>query len=198
MSQSQFPKSFCVYLLVGSYYNIFLSDSLLKRSKIALKTKTDEHVKSNSAWIRWEFAFVIAGRYWKYRQLLLYYCMISGSRRPLNPRDQQNFRRQLLSRRKVAQMLIAVVIMFGVCYLPVHLLNILRYNVYVKSYFLLLLDNKACTSAYGKFICICVIKYTHIWTKHFKINNYLYAKFASFADMLRCLWETGWTSYLPW
>jgi hypocretin (orexin) receptor 2 len=34
---------------------------------------------------------------------------------------------QMLSRRKVAKMLIAVVVMFGVCYLPVHLLNILRY-----------------------------------------------------------------------
>lgn len=34
---------------------------------------------------------------------------------------------QVLSRRKVAKMLIAVVIMFGICYLPVHLLNILRY-----------------------------------------------------------------------
>ncbi|XP_074642575.1 orexin receptor type 2-like isoform X2 [Tubulanus polymorphus] len=34
---------------------------------------------------------------------------------------------QLQSRRKAAKMLIAVVIMFAICYLPVHLLNILRY-----------------------------------------------------------------------
>lgn len=34
---------------------------------------------------------------------------------------------QLQARRKVAKMLIAVVVMFGICYLPVHLLNILRY-----------------------------------------------------------------------
>ena len=33
---------------------------------------------------------------------------------------------QLLARRKAAKMLIAVVVMFGICYLPVHLLNILR------------------------------------------------------------------------
>ena len=33
---------------------------------------------------------------------------------------------QLIARRKAAKMLIAVVIMFGICYLPVHLLNILR------------------------------------------------------------------------
>lgn len=36
-------------------------------------------------------------------------------------------RTQMLSRRKVAKMLIAVVVMFGICFLPVHLLNILRY-----------------------------------------------------------------------
>ena len=34
---------------------------------------------------------------------------------------------QLLARRKAAKMLIAVVVMFGICYLPVHLLNILRW-----------------------------------------------------------------------
>jgi len=35
-------------------------------------------------------------------------------------------RSQMLARRKVAKMLIAVVVMFGICFLPVHLLNILR------------------------------------------------------------------------
>lgn len=35
-------------------------------------------------------------------------------------------KQQLLARRKAAKMLLAVVVMFGVCYLPVHLLNILR------------------------------------------------------------------------
>ena len=34
---------------------------------------------------------------------------------------------QTLARRNVAKMLIAVVWMFAICYLPVHLLNILRY-----------------------------------------------------------------------
>ena len=38
-----------------------------------------------------------------------------------------NAEQQLLARRKAAKMLIAVVVMFGVCYLPVHLLNILRW-----------------------------------------------------------------------
>jgi len=33
----------------------------------------------------------------------------------------------ILCRRNAAKMLIAVVVMFGICYLPVHLLNILRY-----------------------------------------------------------------------
>jgi len=35
-------------------------------------------------------------------------------------------RSQMLTRRNVAKMLIAVVVMFGICFLPVHLLNILR------------------------------------------------------------------------
>jgi len=35
-------------------------------------------------------------------------------------------RSQVMTRRNVAKMLIAVVVMFGVCFLPVHLLNILR------------------------------------------------------------------------
>ncbi|GFR92005.1 orexin receptor type 2 [Elysia marginata] len=34
---------------------------------------------------------------------------------------------QIISRRKAARMLIAIVIMFGICYLPVHLMNVLRY-----------------------------------------------------------------------
>jgi hypocretin (orexin) receptor 2 len=33
---------------------------------------------------------------------------------------------QLAARRKAAKMLVAVVVMFAVCYLPVHLLSILR------------------------------------------------------------------------
>ncbi|GIY40620.1 hypothetical protein CDAR_531881 [Caerostris darwini] len=36
---------------------------------------------------------------------------------------------QIQSRRKAAKMLIAVVVIFGLCYLPVHLLNALRYTV---------------------------------------------------------------------
>lgn len=42
---------------------------------------------------------------------------------------------QLRARRKAAKMLVAVVVMFAVCYFPVHLLNILRYELagsYVK------------------------------------------------------------------
>ncbi|GIY69827.1 orexin receptor type 2, partial [Caerostris darwini] len=36
---------------------------------------------------------------------------------------------QIQSRRKAAKMLIAVVVIFGLCYLPVHLINALRYTV---------------------------------------------------------------------
>ncbi|ELU16138.1 hypothetical protein CAPTEDRAFT_182424 [Capitella teleta] len=50
--------------------------------------------------------------------------------KPLNADGKSSHhevRQQVTSRRNVAKMLIAVVIMFGICYLPVHLLNILRY-----------------------------------------------------------------------
>ncbi|XP_066904711.1 orexin receptor type 2 isoform X2 [Halyomorpha halys] len=40
---------------------------------------------------------------------------------------------QLRSRRKAAKMLVAVVIMFALCYLPVHLLSILRYTVNIPQ-----------------------------------------------------------------
>ncbi|KAK2171294.1 hypothetical protein NP493_1081g02030 [Ridgeia piscesae] len=40
---------------------------------------------------------------------------------------KSNEHSQILVRRKTAKMLIAVVAIFGICYLPVHLLNILRY-----------------------------------------------------------------------
>lgn len=38
----------------------------------------------------------------------------------------ENLEGQLNSRRKAAKMLVAVVLVFGICYLPVHLLSILR------------------------------------------------------------------------
>ena len=44
----------------------------------------------------------------------------------LHPDGKSNSEALLNTRRKVAKMLMAVVIMFGICYLPVHLLNILR------------------------------------------------------------------------
>jgi len=40
-------------------------------------------------------------------------------------------RSQMMTRRNVAKMLIAVVVMFGVCFLPVHLLNILRSSIFL-------------------------------------------------------------------
>ncbi|CAG5114609.1 unnamed protein product, partial [Candidula unifasciata] len=45
--------------------------------------------------------------------------MLDGNR---NAQDEQ-----IVSRRKAARMLIAVVIVFGLCYMPVHLMNLLRY-----------------------------------------------------------------------
>ena len=60
----------------------------------------------------------------------LYLLIILAGRDQLHPSaDGRNSSSepQLLARRKAAKMLIAVVVMFGICYLPVHLLNILRW-----------------------------------------------------------------------
>ncbi len=64
--------------------------------------------------------------------LLRFYCVLTrhnilfAGRDQLHPSGNSATESQLQSRRKVAQMLISVVCMFGFCYLPVHLLNILR------------------------------------------------------------------------
>jgi hypocretin (orexin) receptor 2 len=53
---------------------------------------------------------------------------LSASRRnTLNTNANITTEGQLRSRRKAAKMLVAVVIMFAVCYFPVHVLSILRY-----------------------------------------------------------------------
>ncbi|XP_023220141.1 orexin receptor type 2-like [Centruroides sculpturatus] len=43
--------------------------------------------------------------------------------------NQDSIESQIRSRRKAAKMLIAVIVMFGLCYLPVHLINTLRYTI---------------------------------------------------------------------
>jgi hypocretin (orexin) receptor 2 len=55
--------------------------------------------------------------------------MSASRRNTLNTNANTTTEGQLRSRRKAAKMLVAVVIMFAVCYFPVHLLNILRYGV---------------------------------------------------------------------
>ena len=53
--------------------------------------------------------------------------LYAGSRKGTREQDgKSSTENQLQSRRKAAKMLIAVVVMFGLCYFPVHLLNILR------------------------------------------------------------------------
>lgn len=47
---------------------------------------------------------------------------------------------QLKSRRKAAKMLVAVVIMFAMCYIPVHVYSILQY-VSIPEFMLLLFFN---------------------------------------------------------
>jgi hypothetical protein len=43
-----------------------------------------------------------------------------------NSAAMAKMKQQLISRRKAAKMLISVAILFAICYLPIHLLNILR------------------------------------------------------------------------
>ena len=63
----------------------------------------------------------------KRKHTILRYNESLAGRDQLHPSSTNvNAEMQLQSRRKAAKMLIAVVIMFGICYLPVHLLNILR------------------------------------------------------------------------
>ncbi|XP_063232067.1 orexin receptor type 2-like [Bacillus rossius redtenbacheri] len=57
----------------------------------------------------------------------------SSRRQNLNSNANATTECQLRSRRKAAKMLVAVVIMFAVCYFPVHLLNILRYTVSIPQ-----------------------------------------------------------------
>ncbi|KAG9510961.1 Orexin receptor type 2, partial [Fragariocoptes setiger] len=52
-----------------------------------------------------------------------------GKRHSNATQDSSRFCSLIRSRRKAAKMLLAVVIMFGLCYLPVHLINILRYTI---------------------------------------------------------------------
>jgi hypothetical protein len=44
-----------------------------------------------------------------------------------NSTAKSKMKNQLIARRKAAKMLISVAMMFGLCYLPIHILNILRY-----------------------------------------------------------------------
>ncbi|KAK0052134.1 orexin receptor type 2 [Biomphalaria pfeifferi] len=48
-------------------------------------------------------------------------------RKPMLDGNKNTQEDQILSRRKAARMLIAIVIMFAICYLPVHIQNVIRY-----------------------------------------------------------------------
>ncbi|XP_012253675.2 orexin receptor type 2-like isoform X2 [Athalia rosae] len=56
-----------------------------------------------------------------------------GSHEIATTNNPGNLEGQLRSRRKAAKMLVAVVLMFAVCYFPVHLLSILRYTIGLKA-----------------------------------------------------------------
>ncbi|XP_067005308.1 orexin receptor type 2 [Anabrus simplex] len=58
----------------------------------------------------------------------------SNRRNTVNPANANiTTEGQLRSRRKAAKMLVAVVVMFAICYLPVHLLSILRYTMEIPQ-----------------------------------------------------------------
>ena len=65
--------------------------------------------------------------------LLSSFTFVAGNR---GNHGRSNEHSQILVRRKTAKMLIAVVAIFGVCYLPVHLLNILRCVCYLPVHLL--------------------------------------------------------------
>ncbi|XP_005106214.1 orexin receptor type 2 [Aplysia californica] len=52
---------------------------------------------------------------------------VVGGRKPMLDGNRNSQDEQIMSRRKAARMLIAIVIVFGICYLPVHIMNLLRY-----------------------------------------------------------------------
>jgi len=98
------------------------------------------HIRlSNMEYIHDTFICVVVNVYQpSSKQLLCILDHTSGSSRCLNEMSSytsdghvsrvrvKDARSQIQTRRNVAKMLIAVVVMFGVCFLPVHLLNILR------------------------------------------------------------------------
>lgn len=45
-----------------------------------------------------------------------------------SPEAMNRLRKQQIERRKTAKMLISVAILFAICYLPIHLLNISRFD----------------------------------------------------------------------
>ena len=60
--------------------------------------------------------------------MLLIAALQASRRNTINTNANTTTEGQLRSRRKAAKMLVAVVVMFAVCYFPVHLLSILRYK----------------------------------------------------------------------
>ncbi len=56
------------------------------------------------------------------------YTMASGS-----SMAKTKMKNQLIARRKAAKMLISVAVLFAICYLPIHLLNFMRYNLLIRS-----------------------------------------------------------------
>lgn len=52
--------------------------------------------------------------------------IVSGSRQPMLNSPRADADEQMESRKKAAKMLFAIVLMFAICFFPIHLLNILR------------------------------------------------------------------------
>ncbi|XP_049940992.1 orexin receptor type 2-like [Schistocerca serialis cubense] len=88
---------------------------------------------------------------------------------------------QLRSRRKAAKMLVAVVAMFAICYLPVHLLNILRYTVDIPQN-----DTTSAISMLSHWLCYANSAVNPV------IYNFMSGKFR--AEFRRLFWTCAYGS----
>ncbi|XP_025110290.1 orexin receptor type 2-like [Pomacea canaliculata] len=125
----KFPGTFESIVLTGckpvwdawkqSIYQVFLAVAMYI-APIVLMSLTYAHI----AFVLWKVA--IPGNSCQ--------SVMAGGKRPmLDGKRSKLPEDQLASRRKAAKMLIAIVIVFGICYLPVHLMNVLRYFQLLKT-----------------------------------------------------------------
>ncbi|XP_059140533.1 orexin receptor type 2-like [Physella acuta] len=97
-----------------------------------------------------------------------------SGRKPMLDSNRKSQEEQIMARRKAAKMLIAIVVMFALCYLPVHLMSLLRYFNVVYS------GNKSDAQIADSLIAQSLVNH---WLPYFNsalnpvIYNFMSAKF---------------------